>query len=201
MQIKTGCAAVDAMAGISITGNIIPQQWYKTVTKPSGKPYLTAIVILSDIVYWYRPAEVRDEGSGHIIGYKKRFSADMLQRSYGQLSEQFGISKKEATSAITHLESIGVIKRHFRTLEIGGVKMNNVLFIELVPSMLAAITFGDTYALSGGEGISPKGDTLSPRWGIGVPPKSDTNTETTTKTNTETTTKKKPQGGSGVFLQ
>lgn len=38
----------------NITGNIIPTIWYRTVLKENGKPYLLAIAILSDIVYWYR---------------------------------------------------------------------------------------------------------------------------------------------------
>ena len=51
----TGNEIVDANATLNFTGNIIPQAWYKTIIKDSGKPHLTAIVILADIVYWYRP--------------------------------------------------------------------------------------------------------------------------------------------------
>lgn len=59
---------VDAMGSINISGNIIPATWYKTITKENGKPYLLAIAILADIVYWYRPSEVRNQGTGHILG-------------------------------------------------------------------------------------------------------------------------------------
>ena len=51
---------VDQMANIVITGNVIPQNWYRAIVKPTGKPYVEAIMILADIVYWYRPTEVRD---------------------------------------------------------------------------------------------------------------------------------------------
>lgn len=44
-------------------GNMTPQIWYKTITKKTGKPYLLAITLLSDIVYWYKPIVVRDEVS------------------------------------------------------------------------------------------------------------------------------------------
>jgi hypothetical protein len=74
--------AVKAMAKINISGDIIPKIWYKKLKYPSGKPYLIAIIILSDIVYWYRPTEIRDENTGSIIGYKKKFKADKLQRNY-----------------------------------------------------------------------------------------------------------------------
>ena len=33
----------------------------KAGDRDNGKPNLTAIVILSDIVYWYKPTEVREE--------------------------------------------------------------------------------------------------------------------------------------------
>ena len=62
--LTSGNVIVDAMGAINISGNIIPAIWYRTITKENGKPYLLAIVILADIVYWYRPSEVRDQGNG-----------------------------------------------------------------------------------------------------------------------------------------
>lgn len=175
-------ATVDAVAQMNITGNVIPQAWYKTVIKSTGKPYLNAIVILADIVYWYKPVEKRDEGSGQTVALKKKFKSDMLQRSYAQISEQFGITKRDATNAVVHLEKLGVIKRHFRKIEYGGVTLNNVLFIELIPEVLEKLTFdvveiGDTYHSNGGEG-SLKKET-------GVSQISETNTEITTEITTE----------------
>ena len=46
---STGNVIVDEYAKLSITGNIIPQMWYRTIVRDSGKPNLTAIVILADI--------------------------------------------------------------------------------------------------------------------------------------------------------
>lgn len=66
--LTSGNEIVDAMGSTNISGNIIPAIWYKTITKENGKPYPLAIVILTDIVYWYRPSEVRDQGTGHILG-------------------------------------------------------------------------------------------------------------------------------------
>lgn len=134
---------------LNISGNVVPIKWFKTIRRESkdgiiGKPYLLAINILSDIVYWYRPKEVRDELTGDFIRYEKRFKADMLQRSYKQISELFGCSKREAIDAIIRLEKIGVIKRHFRTIRNDEFVANNVLFIELIPSVLKNLTFSDT---------------------------------------------------------
>ena len=125
----------------SISGNVIPQMWYRTIIRESGKPNLTAIIILADIVYWYKPTELRDENSGQVVAVKKKFKADLLQRSYQQISEQFGISKKEATNAIIFLEKLGVVKRIFRTVNINGLVVNNVLYLELNVQRLRQLTY------------------------------------------------------------
>ena len=186
----SGNEIVDMVGRISITGNIIPQIWYKTITHPSGKPYLEAIVILSDIVYWYRPTEVRDERTGEVIAYRKRFKADLLQRSYADLAQQFGISKREATNAVVALEKIGVVRRHLRTIDVNGTKMANVLFLELVPKALLALTCGEVTPITFKSDTShvQKGD-LSRSEVTPLTFKSETNTENTTENTTETSTR------------
>lgn len=161
---STGNAIVDENAKLCITGNIIPQSWYRTIVRDSGKPNLTAIVILADICYWYRPTEIRDEGTGQIIAIKKKFKSDLLQRSYQQISEQFGISKKEATNAIIFLEKLGVVKRVFRTVTINGLVVNNVLYLELIVAKLIELTYPEDKAekapsLESDRGMLKKTDT------------------------------------------
>lgn len=140
-RYSTGNAIVDENAKLNISGNIIPQAWYKTIIRDSGKPNLTAIIILADIVYWYKPVEVRDEVTGQVVESRKKFKADLLQRSYQQISEQFGISKKEASSAVVFLEKLGVVKRVFRTINIEGLVINNVLYLELIVTRLRELTY------------------------------------------------------------
>lgn len=120
LKLSTGNEMVDNVSEINFTGNIVPSMWYKTITRDNGKPYLTAIVILADIVYWYRWSEVRDTVSGGLLGVKKKFKEDILQRSYQQLADMFGISKREATAATTFLERLGVIKRDYRKIKSRG---------------------------------------------------------------------------------
>lgn len=138
---STGNEIVDKNAKLNIVGNIIPQMWYRTIIRESGKPNLTAIIILADIVYWYKPTEIRDEGTGQVIGVKKKFKSDLLQRSYQQISEQFGISKKEATNAVVFLEKLGVVRRIFRTISMNGIVVNNVLYLELNVDRLKELTY------------------------------------------------------------
>lgn len=142
---QTGNDTVDRLSRIRLTGNVIPPAWYRTILRDTGKPYLIAIVILSDIVYWYRAAEVRDEGSGQLLGYRKRFKADLLQRSYQQIAEQFGITKRDATNAVVELEKLGVVRRVFRTLTSNGQSIPNVLFLDLDVDILERLTFPEEY--------------------------------------------------------
>ena len=137
----TGSETVNRMCRLQFTGNVIPSTWYHTIKKETGKPNLNAIIILADIVYWYKPTEIRDEGTGQVIGVRKKFKSDLLQRSYQQISEQFGISKKEATNAVVFLEKLGVVKRVFRTISMNGIVVNNVLYLELIVDRLKELTY------------------------------------------------------------
>lgn len=144
---STGNEIVDSLRGINITGNIIPQNWYKTITNEKGKPDLPAIVILADILYWYRPSIVRSEETGEEVGLKKKFSDDdYLQRSYSQLEKQFGLSKRSARNAVVRLEQCGVVERITRNfLATNGTPLNNVMFIKLNVPKLLEMTFPDIY--------------------------------------------------------
>ena len=140
-RYSTGNPIVDEVGTMNFTGNVIPMVWFKTIRYPNGAPHNNAIHILADIVYWYRPKEERDEESGQLIGMKKKFRDDYLQRSYDQMAETFGLSKKQATEAVKALENMGIIKRIFKTIQVRGQILNNVLFIKLVPKRLYEVTF------------------------------------------------------------
>ena len=188
-EYTTGNARVDQMGQIRITGNVTPQVWYKTITRKNGKPHLLAIAILSDIVYWYRPVEIRDESTGHITGYGKRFKWDMLQRSYDQFADFFGESKRSITEAVALLESLGIIRREFRTIEIGGMKYNNILFIDLFPEQLRRITYPETEEEEATVSV-PDTEACTPCPGIpgeGSQNSGTRNTKNTTENTTEIT--------------
>jgi len=140
--ITSGNAAVDNMGKINISGNVIPQMWYRTIIKDNGKPHLLAVTVLADIVYWYRPSEVRDEGTGQVTGWKKRFKGDMLQKTYQQYSDLFGESKRSIKAAFDRLEGLGVIKRFFRNVTCqSGLVLNNVMFVGLDTDILYKLTY------------------------------------------------------------
>lgn len=137
---SSGNRTVDAMGQFNVSGNIIPATWFKTIVSEKGKPYLNAIVILSDIVYWYRPTEVRDEKTGE-ISYKKKFKADCLQLSYDEIGRRFGLSKGQAKDAVLILEQLGIIERDLREIDVNGMKLNNVMFLHLNYESLYEFTY------------------------------------------------------------
>lgn len=139
---STGIDEVDQIGQLNITGNVRPAVWNKTIVNEKGKPQRLAMDILADIVYWYRPTEVRDEASGQVIGWKKRFRADILQRSYAELVDEFGEDKKTIARTLVFLEELGVVKRVFRTIKLkSGTVLNNVMFLKLNPKRLYELTY------------------------------------------------------------
>ncbi|MGO1369271.1 DUF6017 domain-containing protein [Senegalia sp. (in: firmicutes)] len=184
---SSGNEVVDQVGQMYFSGNIIPTTWYKTIVRDNKKPYLNAIIILSDVVYWYRPTELRDEQSGQLIGFKKKFRDDLLQRSYQQIADQFGMSKREATNAVVFLEKLGVIEREFRTIKIGSTVLNNVLYLRLNAEVLSTITFErDTLSLHKEGDPTLKRETLSLNEDRPVTLKGETNTKNTTNNSSKT---------------
>lgn len=135
---------VNEVGRMHFSGNIVPEIWFHTITNVKKTTLPLVVLILAEIVYWYRPSEVRDE-AGQFVTYKKKFyDNDYLQMSYEQFAQKYQISKGQAKAAIVALEDIGVIKRHFRTVvSKTGMKNNNVLYIELIPAVLHKLTYID----------------------------------------------------------
>ncbi|MDU6524992.1 MAG: hypothetical protein E6540_13595 [Enterococcus sp.] len=132
---------MDALYAVKFSGNIVPINWYKTIVNEKGKTQITAINILADVVYWYRPTVERDEQTGYEIGLRKKFKDNLLQRNYQQISEMFKISETVARNNIVFLERLGVIKRIFKNFKVNGQALNNVMFIELNIEKLFELTF------------------------------------------------------------
>ena len=161
--------AVDAIGELHLTGNIVPQTWYKAITTPAGKPNLAAITILADIAYWYRPTVRRDEATGEISEVRKKFAGDKLQRTYESYVEQFGLSKHLVQEAIKALVRQGLVTREFRTLTTEtGLVLTNVMYLEPVAEKMAAISapsfVRENSKTGGGSPQKPEGD-RGRKWG------------------------------------
>jgi DnaD/phage-associated family protein len=132
-------ANILAIAQINLRGNTMDHGWFQHLTLANGKPNMVAIAILSEIVYWYKPTEVRDEMTGQ-LKYKQKFKADMLQKNYQQLADSFGFTKRQVKEACDFLKERNCIRVEFRTIEVNGMKYNNVMFVEPVPETIREIS-------------------------------------------------------------
>lgn len=179
----TGNKTVDAIGQIHFEGNIIPHMWYQTLRLDDGKPDTISMILLSEFIYWYRPTVVKDERSGAFMKMKKKFKEDLLQKSYKELSEQFGFSYKQIRGALERLEAKRVCRRVFRTVESPKGKLPNTMFIELFIPGIMEITFPqskDVFTCRE-RPIYPEGKTSLP---VGKDI-TEITTENTTKTTTE----------------
>lgn len=124
---------------LNLTGNVIPHSWYSHITFENGKTDLIGIVLLAEIVYWYRPTEIKCERTGRLLGYKKKFRADMLQRSNGSFADQFGLTKRQIAEGLKRLEDAGLIHREFRTIETSQGKIGNVQYLAPIVSAITTL--------------------------------------------------------------
>ena len=151
--LTSGNETVDMMRTVNLTGNVIPHIWYKQIVRENGKPYHLAISLLADIVYWYRPVEIRDEATGNIVGLQKRFKHDMLQKTYDQYAEFYGESDRSVRAALKHLEDMGLILRVFRTITLSNdMKLPNVMYIALNAEKVIEITHPKKDGIAENEG-------------------------------------------------
>ncbi len=178
-------ATVAEIGKIHFEGNITPHQWYQRITLESGKPDLPAIVILAEIIYWYRPYQTLTKGGKPLL--RKHFDGDMFQCTAAYFETKFGLTKDQARKALKRLEDAGYIRREYRSIVQQGILRNNIMFIEPVPLAILAITHpaGAIESISQqATPLSPVGDTLSPVGDIfkGIEITTEISTETTTTT-------------------
>lgn len=130
--------------------DVIAKSW-KYFIKHKNLPDAIAIMILAVIVYWYRPIITKDKNGKDVLNNK--YKDDFLQMSYQQLIEETGFSKSQIRLRLERLEDLGIIKRHFRTVEYtdkNNKKKNlyNVLYIELFADKLNEISHSTSKAIS-----------------------------------------------------
>lgn len=189
---------VTEIGGLNFKGNVVDHEWFNYITFSNDKPHIVAIMVLSEIVYWYRPTVIRDEVTGRVT-YKKKFKSDKLQKSYQQLAETFGFSKIQVKRACDLLVEMSLIEIEFRTIIVNEITLNNVMFVEPKVNEIKSISSmyqqveEDPIDLEVKRVVTSKSGTSSLQ-SKGAPNfKVRTNTEITTKNTTENV------GSSNVF--
>ncbi|EDN67355.1 replication protein [Beggiatoa sp. PS] len=161
---------------IHFEGNVIPHEWFQHIKMSSGNADAIGTLLLADIIYWYRPIKQISEITGKTLPPQKKFKADMFQASASYYHSKFGFTKKQVRDALKRLEDNGYIRREYRTIKTkDGITLNNVMFIEPIPTKIMEITHPNTLLLQS-ETLSPQSDRVSPQ--------SETYTETSTETST-----------------
>jgi DnaD/phage-associated family protein len=130
---------VKEIGKINLRGNVFDHGWFEYLKLANGKPNMVAITILGEVVYWYKPTEVRDEETGE-VSYKQKFKADMLQKSYQQLADSFGFTKRQVKDACDYLQEKNLLYIEFRTIKVNGVPHNNVMYIEPISENVQIIS-------------------------------------------------------------
>lgn len=143
--MKTENPIVEQISSISFEGNVIPPSWYQHIRYTNKRGSYTdhlAVSILADVVYWYRRVEVRDEATGQIVGWRKKFKNDLFQRSYESYANLFGATLPQTKSSFGLLDSLGLLKLVFRHIKKeNGTPASNVMHIEPIADAIAGITY------------------------------------------------------------
>jgi hypothetical protein len=107
----------------------IPNSWYSHLLDAKGHVYSDAILVLSEIINWYRLIPVYDRSTKKIIGYQKKFKLDLLQKSYKDFEDKFCFSKEKTRRILDFLIQKKLIYKEMRTLKSKSLVLSNVMFI------------------------------------------------------------------------
>ena len=142
----TGIESVDKLYGATLTGNLVPPAWCHKIVGENGKPNMNAVMILAEIMYWYRPKVERIEGDQNDVQLKKKFKADLLQLSYRRIMNEFNLTRDQCKRALDLLERMSLIKRHYKTVDLNdGSKLGNVMYIELFTDNVLKLSEDESY--------------------------------------------------------
>ena len=141
LDVVTPCGPESLkLININFQGNLIPMPWYQHIKLASNKADLLAINLLADIVYWYRPVAVRDEQTGQFMGWRQKFKHRWLYVKPDTTAERFGCTPRQVKEALIRLEKQNLIKRLYCKMDVDGLTVPNVLFVDIKASAIERIT-------------------------------------------------------------
>jgi hypothetical protein len=144
-NLSSGNAIVDRIGQMHFEGNIIDHRWtqHPLLKLPNGKLNGPALLVLADLVYWFRPSLIRDPVTNQIIEVRKKFREADFWKDYASWADSLGLTKRQVQDAIAFLKKHGLIRFRTGTVQLHhGAFTNNVPIIELVPELLSFITYG-----------------------------------------------------------
>ena len=114
-QDNSACNNAESQTNkISITGNIVPSNWYHNLLRPCGKSDTTAIAILSELVFLHR------------------YNGDTeFQLNFNYFKRKFNFGVSQTKDAVIRLEQTELLKRSLRTVIVRGRRFTNEMFLVL----------------------------------------------------------------------
>lgn len=110
-------------------GDVILHEWYKQFLLEDGNADVVAIIMLGDIVAWYRNGTA--DYSGYFGGQAPVLDGDSLIISYEYYDRKFNFKESKARRALARLDNHRVLKKGFKNIAVAGGKRINKLVITL----------------------------------------------------------------------
>lgn len=107
--------------------------WLEKICFKNGKPDYIAIMILSDIYFWYQPIIKRNSKTGKIISIEQKFKYHMVQKDKSDYAKLLKATPQQIKRALKNLETKGFIRREYKPIkrEDGSLIRANKMFIEI----------------------------------------------------------------------
>ena len=144
---------------LDFSGNLVPLSWHQHIHTTHGRVDLGAISILSEIVFWYRWRQIRDEKTGRVTEVQQRFAGARFQRSLRHWSEFTGLTVKQVRRSLATLSRLGLVRMSYTR----GRTRDRIacMAFEPVPTRLERITY--PFSLEGTtSAYAPGGTTYAP---------------------------------------
>src|SRR5688500_59056 len=141
MKYGATTSVVEETSRLQLVGPLLDRAWFGAhiLRFPNGKPNMNAIIILGDIVSWYRAAHDVDEASGKVIR-RRRFADTKLSIHLESYGERFGLSREQTKDALKFLKDAGLITKEQKAALVDGVPHPNTIYVEPVVEVLREIS-------------------------------------------------------------
>ena len=100
---------VQPLGSVYLSGDIVPPEFFNAIRYKSGKPDLLSVLILSDLLYWFRPIRPRSEETGQALAWRQKFKGEALNRDYGYFENKFGATNRQCRDSVARLKNLGLI--------------------------------------------------------------------------------------------
>lgn len=119
--------------------NILPHFWFYKIVDKEGRPDLPAILILSEILGWFR--SLAKDGSNTYYSTGKSLPElfdGKLAISYDFLSDKLNFLKERIRKNLIHLEKLDILYREVKNIALEDGRRINQLYISINPKFYAS---------------------------------------------------------------